>query len=879
MTGRGILTVVVVTAMSFFGITYTASAAPAEGGWTFSGTLTAPARSAAQVEVTVTGTIEVSQGLLDQAAFTQSCSSPDVAQVTPALIEINSRVIAPLTVGGLALLPIDDTVPTAVSAIATVSPGSYELVLQFRCSNESSWTGGVSASTVQQIVIASIVSSRYRTLACLSTLPPTQCTVNQPQYTSVPRGTSVTFGAVIVHTWSDGQTTMQTPIESQALKRTSVTSESYYTTLSSNCNHTLEVTADYKYRCEVGNQAFDPVVISVATPTSSYSLATPTVTPTFAVKGAMVTVRGTVQQTYSDGSQWPAPITTDFSVEFLPTGGSSWTTVVSSRDLTAMGSYIGTFRMTESGSVRTKVGSSTSPPVTVRLLESSDTYRLGSLSLPEVAQPRTPLPMSLTVESLWSDNTYRPAPDGTEATVEFAQAYEATPTEDLEWRIQGAERVSNGKVVFSPTPQSSGYWRISVGSTQTTPVFVQIVGSSEVTLASEIRVVEGEIPFVNGTNRYAITASLEGYVGTETIILFADMGGGMQRVAPFSSANTLSGVYSLTNGPTRGDIQVEFQARDPRGAILASYVGNAVNIDEVKTYRVTAIPARGEIREGNSARVQVLLSGTSYNGILVSVPWSGTVHVQKRSGRGWSTVSTHENVRGTRLRLTADDITKGKYRVRWEDEGVSSRPFKFNVLTMTGVLSLTKMRASTKRIEVGERSRLTAVVKAQYSNGRYYPAATGTKVELQFSSGSGWKSQRTLEVRNGRISTSVRPGGTRSYRFLLSTGVVSPSVTVTVTVPRPTRLRVNWPSTYYINQGASFTLVITTSSGSTWTGTTPLRLEYRFSTYESWKLLDTATYRGRRLSWGWGSGTYGDIYFRVVAPSLGISDSEFYTSR
>jgi hypothetical protein len=100
---------------------------------------------------------------------------------------------------------------------------------------------------------------------------------------------------------------------------------------------------------------------------------------------------------------------------------------------------------------------------------------------------------------------------------------------------------------------------------------------------------------------------------------------------------------------------------------------------------------------------------------------------------------------------------------------------------------------------------------------------------------------------------------------------------VAVTAPQARKLAVDWPSRYYADEGARFSVVIKTSSGSTWSGTTTLQLQYKFSRSESWKLLDTKTYRGGRMNWGWGAGTYDDLYIRVVAPALGLSNQNYYS--
>ena len=356
-------------------------AAPAADTWEFAGTLSAPARSATSVSIAVSGAVEVSQQILDRVPATITCTSPNRPEVLPHLYRATDSTYHSITSGGLALTPIDDTVPASISGSATgLTPSTYELVLRFRCSNDSSWQGGVTATPSRTVSIASLTSTSRVTHACLTSALSGRCTGNQTQYTKVPSGMSVTFGATISQVWSDGVTTQEAVTGTQSLARANTWSSSF-SSISSACDFATSITSDYQYRCEAGGSQFTPVTVETISPRETYQVAAPTLSPALAVKGSLVTVSGTVQQEYSDGSYWPAPSSTSYSVQFQTTDSSSWTTVVSSRSLATAGAYSATFTMTGPGQVRTVVSSTNSTPVTLAELTPTTTYQIGAPSI------------------------------------------------------------------------------------------------------------------------------------------------------------------------------------------------------------------------------------------------------------------------------------------------------------------------------------------------------------------------------------------------------------------------------------------------------------------------------------------------------------------
>ena len=854
-----------------------ASAVPAAGTWEFTGALSAPARSTVDVTISVSGTAQVSQEILDQVVNTTSCSNPDIPQVLPRLYRASDASYHAITNGGLALNPIDDTLPASISGTVTVAPGSYELVLGFRCSNTGSWQGGVSATPAKTISIASATSTSYLTLACLTSQVSGQCTQSQTQYTKVPSGTSVTFGAVIRRTWSDGVTTYDRPTGTQSLGRATTWSSSF-TSIASSCDHAESITSSYQYRCTAEGQNFTPVTVETITSRLNYNVGTPVLNPAFAIKGSTVTVSGIVQEEYSDGSFWPASTSTRYSVQFQPSGSTSWTTVVSSRNLSVAGSYSTTFTMSESGLVRTVVSTTNSASATLTELTPTTTYQVGAPSFPAEVSPRAAMAGTATVKLMWSDNTYRDAPNGTAATLEFAPSFDpsASPA-SLAWRKVSEGSVSSGLFSFSPTPQSSGFWRVSAGGTSGSSKYVKVTGSAAAGLSATMQPASGERPFVGTYSSYVIAASLSGYVGTEAVGLWVDLGAGFERVANFDGNNQVDGSFRVRAGSISGDITPTLEARDGSGDVLASTSTAPIYVDGVEEYEITVVAPTASIREGKTAKITALASGTSFTGVKYAIPWSGDVLVQRKTGTGWATLTTKSNANGERLSLSVTAIAGAEYRVFWPQHETASRIFRLDVQTPTGEVRMVDARASSSKIEKGRSITLSVRVMARYSNKKFYSAPDGTKVVLQTLTGGSWKDTRSVFTDGGRVRVSVKPGQSTSYRFLAGKQTASKTLSVAVTAPQASKLVVDWPSRYNASVGARFSLVIKTSSGSVWGGTTTLQLQYKFASYESWRTLSTKTYRGGRMNWEWGAGTYDDVYFRVVAPALGLSDQEYYS--
>lgn len=855
-------------------------AAPAADTWEFSGTLSAPARSATAVSVAVSGTVEVSQEILDRIPVTITCAAPNKPQVLPHLFRASDSTYHSITSGGLALTPIDDTLPAAISGTATdLTPSTYELVLRFRCSSGGSWQGGVSATPARTVAIASLTSTSRVTHACLTSAVSGRCTAGQTQARKVPSGTSVTFGATISQVWSDGVTTQEAVTGTQSLTRANTWSSSF-SSIASTCDHATTITSDYQYRCEAGGVQFTPVTVETISPRYNYQVAPPTLTPSFAVKGSVVTVSGTVLEEYSDGSYWPASTSTSYSVQFQATGSSTWSTIVSSRSLSAGGTYSATFTMTGAGQVRTVVSSTNSNPSTLSELTPTTTYQIGAPSIPSEVAPRVVIAPTASVKLLWSDGTYRNPTEGTEATLEFAPSFDPTAAaSSLKWRAVTKASATTGMATFSATPQASGFWRVSVGTTAGPATYVRVTGSAVSALTATMTPAPGQQPFVGAISNYAITATLTGYVGTDPAALFIDMGSGFERVTSFDANGSINGTFPVRAGSTSGDVTPSLQARDPAGEVLATTSTTPIYVDGIKTYEITVVAPTQPVREGQEVNVTATASGISSTGTRYAVPWSGDVQVQRKTATSWATLTTKSDTSGDRLTLSMLAIEGAEYRVYWPLHSTGSKPFRLKVMTPSGDYRFIDARLSPSKAVKGESVKISVRVMAEYSDNKFYPAPDGTKVRLQSSSGGSWRDVKAVFVENGRVDVSTRASSTQSFRFIGPKDVVSKTMTLTVTVPQATKLVVDWPSTYYISEGGEFTVYIKTNTGSVWTGTTTLQLGYRYSTSTGFTLLDTRTYKGRKFTWGWGSGPARAVQFRVYAPSLGLSDSQAYSPR
>lgn len=852
-----------------------AAAAPADGAWEFTGSLSAPARSLTDVTVTVSGSLEVTAGLLSLVSQTDSCDDTNPAQVIPALQHTSTQAITAITNGGLVLTPITAPGTSSVSGTATVAPGSYNLILRFRCASAGTWHGNVLPTPPVSVSIASLVSTTLSTKACLTTTPVSACGSLSQAATSVPQGLSVTFGGVVRRTWSDGATTEAAVDGSQSLKRAEVGGGSW-STISSSCAYTTNVTSTYQYRCESDYGVHDVVTVTSMPPTTDFFIGAPAVSPTFAVRGTVVTISGIIQMRYPDNSQWPAPVGSAYTVQFQAEGSTTWTTVTAAT-VAVYGNFSTTFALPGTGKVRVSAGaSSSSTEVAIRELKSTGTYRISALSAPATVSPRTAMTVSAGVQTLWSDDSYRDAPDGTATTLQFAESFQSTATPQT-WTTVRTGTTSGGRATFSVTPQASGFWRILVEGQASSTAYVTVTGSAPLTLSATLTPSPGSAPpFVEKFTTYDVTASVGGYVGSDPLILFVALDGVSFDRFGSVTAGAVSGTMRIQAPSKPGNYTPAWQLRRTNGDVLATAASTPIFVDGIKGYEITAEGSSDSIREGQNARITATVAVVTYTGQRSRVTWSGAVALQRDLGRGWSTIDTKSRTSGTRVEFTTPAVDKAAYRVVWSARDATSNAVRIEVSTPTTEIRFGRVAADDVRIIKGDSVRLTASVQVKYTDGEFYAAPAGEQVLLQVSGESGWKTVRTLFARGGSVASTVKPSATTSYRFALSGTTVSKTLTVSVTEAKPVKIRIDWPETFYYSEGGTFTGYIETNAGTVWRGTTQLLLQYRYAGESAWRKLDEGTYKGQRFQWGWGPGPVVAVTFRVYAPALGLDNTTKY---
>ena len=850
------------------------AAAPADGTWEFTGSVSAPARSLTNVAVSVAGSMQVTAGLLTSVSQTDSCDDTHPAQVIPALQNTSTQGITPITNGGLALTPISSPGVTAVTGNATVAPGTYALILRFRCTGSGTWNGNVAPTPAVSVSIASLVSTAYVTKACLSTTPVTECGSVSPPATSVPQGTSVTFSGLIRRSWTDGVITDSAVDGSQTLKRADVGTSSW-STMSSSCAYTTTITSSGQYRCESTYGTHDAVTVTSMAPTTDYFIGAPAPSPALALKGSAITVRGIIQMRYPDASQWPAPIGTGFTVQVQVEGSGSWTNV-DSGTVTTLGNYSASFNLPGTGKVRISAGTYLSAEAAVTELKSTGSYEIAAPTAPTTVAPRTATTMSANVKSLWSDSTFRDAPDGTTATLQFAEAHEPSAAPGV-WRNTQTVSTAGGVATFSVVPQASGLWRVSVNGQPSPTTFVTVTGSAPLMLTATLTPKAGQWPFVDKYAVYDATARLSGYVGSEPTTLYVAIDGTSFSKVGVLTGDSFAGDIRIRAPSAPGSYAPAWQLRNPNGDVLVTATSRAVAVDGVKAYEVVAEPTNDVLREGQSGRITGSVTVVTLAGQRFAGTWSGSVALQRSMGQGWSTIDSLNKASGSEIDFATPAVKGAEYRLLWTTQNAASNVVQLKVVTPTGQMRFARVYAEDPRLITGDSTRLVASVQVEYSDGEFYPAPAGERVLLQIGGGSDWKTVKTLYTQGGSVRVSVKPGATTSYRFVLSTSVSSKAITVSVTEARPVRIRIDWPDSYYFSEGGEFTGYIETNAGTVWRGTTVLQLHYRYAGESSWRLLDTGTYKGKRFSWGWGSGPISAVTFRVSAPALGLENANRYS--
>jgi hypothetical protein len=307
--------------------------------------------------------------------------------------------------------------------------------------------------------------------------------VTQASSASVVVGESVVLSSVTRVLWSDGVTTDDTPSGSFRLQFRATGTALWETISSGRSSVSVSPTAPGDYRFLVGDKTTTSTYVNVVRPTSAFRINDWSVNSEAAFSGTTLEFSGTVDNQFDDAAWRPAAVGTAFELQFLADGSGSWQRVV--RDtIKAPGQVSIRWPMAGTGRFRLAVGGAISASLPVNLIVPTSVVALDVLDLPSEVDPGDPVDISVGVEIQYSDGEFRPAPDGTTYEVEFAASDEpiqrALPGDraGLLWETIARGKTRAGLASASVRPDSSGYWRVSVGRAVTSPVFVAVPGGA-----------------------------------------------------------------------------------------------------------------------------------------------------------------------------------------------------------------------------------------------------------------------------------------------------------------------------------------------------------------------------------------------------------------
>ena len=716
------------------------------GTWALTGTLTAPLRSSAStVTVSLSGSIEVTQGVLDLAACDDT-----VNNAAQALPQLRNTGTSSFTEFGSSVTPISGAGSVAVSGSVSVTPASYELVVRYRCGASGSWRGQVSATPPITVRTATLTSTQNLTLACLATQG--TCPSAASVALGVPSGYSIRFGAVTRFTWSDGAVTEEVPAGTQRLESSS--SGSFWSTVANSCATTVTISSTLRYRCVVGSTNFTDIQVSRVEPTSTYEFGAPQLNPSAGLSGVTSTITASLLRQFSDGSKWPAATGTSFTLEFQSLGGFSWSQLGSSRSTTIEGTISTTFTITESGSVRLRIGSLTSTPTEVILLARTGKYQVSGLSGPALATPGTSVTISGRVQEELSNTTLAPPNNGVSLDLEFAIAYSASAT-DLTWTKLASGSTSNGTVSATATAQYSGLYRFRKDDHVSQPVFVPVTGSAPITVTGSITPVSTEVPFVGTATRFSVSAQLSGYVGTDTLALEARVGDTVWiYVGSITSSSKILGVYSLPNPTQWGESATGFRVVDQqRQLVVGSGSGASVFVDGIKAYRPKlAAPSRLYL-PGETVRFSATLAAVTHLDRELPATWSGSASLQRSDGAVWRPVRVVMSTRGNAVTMETEAVVGATYRVESSFAATASEPIAVEV--SRGAPKLEVDWPDTVKVSQG--LRVSAFV--QLSEGQRWAGTSPVQLQFRAPNTTRWivKARKIMSDGRNVSMTAARP--------------------------------------------------------------------------------------------------------------------------
>lgn len=732
-----------VMTVSLLVIPATTAQALNDGEWSFSGVLSAPPRSLGSATVNASGTITVTQGVLDLA----NCANPSISapQAVTFLRNVSNGSFISFTSGSEA---ISGTNPVSLSASTSVSPGSYALVLRYRCGS-GSYLGYVEATPGAAVSIASEVGTpTYATLACVTTVPPTACTSQSPQANALPSGYNVTFAAVVRRTWSDGLTTEEPATGIQRLEYRPVGSFSYLT-LATNCATTVSITQSRQYRCVLGSTTLDPVQVDVLTPTNEFILGPTRVQPAAAPLGSDIVVSGSVSQVYSNRSLWPARTGTEYSVEFQSEGSTTWTKIGPTLRLGVAGNVGATIDMPGTGKIRVVIGTYASTPANLIELLALNEYQITASSPPSSVNPGTDISFSGTVKQKWSDGPFRDVESGTNVILEYAESYDPISQERVWEEVTSVRTVRSGYRLDS-VAQASGFWRARVGDSVSPSIYIRVNGSGPVQLATTITPVSSSVPFAGSQARFSFNLSMSGYVGTEPLEVWASVGDGIQvRLGQIRSGEQFNGVYSVPLPITPGYFSPTVQVRSSQGRVFAADSGEEFMVDGVVEYRALLRGPDRALISGETTQIRAGLLEVFFSGETRTGRWRGRAQLEVNRGDGWRSQGKWVRGRGNLINFRATLHEGAEYRVVGRGIDISSDTTTFRFPSRSAAI----VAAWPSRVSTRQGLQVSVTIRA--GDGEQWRGRARVQLQYRAPNQRSWRSE---ERRVYRGTSAIRVG-------------------------------------------------------------------------------------------------------------------------
>lgn len=818
-----------------------AQAAPSNGDWSFSGTFTAPARSTTNVTATVSGTATVSAATLDAVGCDDTVNAPPRGVVALRIINTSSII----TLSGTGTTLTSDT-PTAVSATATLSPGnSYELVLQYQCGVGGPIRGTITPSTPAQVSVASEVSTRSITRACLTTVPATACTAASTQVSRVPVGLTLTFAGVVQTTWSDGVVTEEAVTGSQSLQRYTGSS---WSSVSSSCAATLTINTSEVYRCSsTAGGSHEQIAITAMQPTTSLTITPPTVTPITTLIGETARVQAAVLMNYSDGSQWPAPTSVTYRVEFLALNATSWRTLTGPHSLDSRGNVNRSFSFPGTGRIRIVAGSANSQAVEIVEAVPTDEYVFTNLNLPSDAQPGQPITVTATVGQKWTDGIVRRPSAATEVVLEYAVSYTQSLT-GLTWLRSEARPLASGStsVSISGIPQASGFWRLRAGSGSSTPTYIALPGSRMPQITATMQPVAGSEPFAGRSSDFRISVSIDGYVGTKDLEALVDFAGVSTSVGTVSRTARVDGTFSIQGPGAPGPVTPTFVIRDDQGYVWARANGTSLTVDGLVTFEPVLLQPDPVPLDGRDTTFSARMQGRAFSGSTREGVWLGASELQEYVGGEWVTVARAQPTPSSLVSFTAKATKGGQYRAVDGSSGAVTPVLDLRVLLPTGPQRVPETNVGSSRIEVGDAVTVSALVEARYDDGNFYVAPEGSPVTVLFQDESGIKEVARATTVDGRVSATFRPRRPGSVIFVAEDGTRSDPADVNVILPD--RFDVSWPKSIPQGKPLAVSFFARASDGPRWRKPIVAVFQYQAFGSKKWTTIRKVTLNRGRIA-------------------------------